>query len=525
MNWLLLCRMLGLLGALVGGSMIFSLPWAFPACGETSTFESDGFYGLLASILCSLAIGGTLYWVGRSAKDASMLRKEALAIVGLGWLLAGILGALPFLFSGTQTTTPGPSDTPIVIPLGLSDSLFESISGFTTTGASVLTHLESNGDPTTPDVPRCILFWRSFTHWLGGMGIIVLFVAILRRLGGGGKALLRGEVPGPMSETVRPRVQQAAMVMWAIYVAISVLLAVVLTVEGMSLFDALCHTFGTMATGGFSTKDASVGAFASGWIDWTIILFMILAGTNFSLYHLALSRHQLWRTFRRDTEFRVYLALLCSATLLLTASVYSNADDTSLYQSFRAAAFQATAIMTTTGFATADFDQWSDFSRGLLLMLMFIGGCAGSTGGGLKVVRFILFAKIVRLEIEQAFRPNVVRPLRLAGVAIDKAQRHQVVVYFCLVLLIFLVSWMLLLVIQPGTAWEGHESDRLIDTASAVAATLNNIGPGLGVFGPTQNYAFLTPQSKILLSVLMLMGRLELFAILVLFVPSFWRSR
>jgi trk system potassium uptake protein TrkH len=525
MNWLLLCRMLGLLGALVGGSMIFSLPWAFPACGETSTFESDGFYGLLASILCSLAIGGTLYWVGRSAKDASMLRKEALAIVGLGWLLAGILGALPFLFSGTQTTTPGPSDTPIVIPLGLSDSLFESISGFTTTGASVLTHLESDGDPTTPDVPRCILFWRSFTHWLGGMGIIVLFVAILRRLGGGGKALLRGEVPGPMSETVRPRVQQAAMVMWAIYVAISVLLAVVLTVEGMSLFDALCHTFGTMATGGFSTKDASVGAFASGWIDWTIILFMILAGTNFSLYHLALSRHQLWRTFRRDTEFRVYLALLCSATLLLTASVYSNADDTSLYQSFRAAAFQATAIMTTTGFATTDFDQWSDASKGLLLMLMFIGGCAGSTGGGLKVVRFILFAKIVRLEIEQAFRPNVVRPLRLGGVAIDKAQRHQVVVYFCLVLLIFLVSWMLLLVIQPGTPWQGHESDRLIDTASAVAATLNNIGPGLGVFGPTHNYAFLTPQSKILLSVLMLLGRLELFAILVLFVPSFWRSR
>jgi trk system potassium uptake protein TrkH len=181
--------------------------------------------------------------------------------------------------------------------------------------------------------------------------------------------------------------------------------------------------------------------------------------------------------------------------------------------------------MTTTGFATTDFDQWSDASKGLLLMLMFIGGCAGSTGGGLKVVRFILFAKIVRLEIEQAFRPNVVRPLRLGGVAIDKAQRHQVVVYFCLVLLIFLVSWMLLLVIQPGTPWQGHESDRLIDTASAVAATLNNIGPGLGVFGPTHNYAFLTPQSKILLSVLMLLGRLELFAILVLFVPSFWRSR
>ncbi len=525
MNWLLLCRMLGLLGTLVGGSMIFSLPWAFPACGETVTFESDGFFGLLASIGCSLGIGGTLFWIGRSAQDASMLRKEALAIVGLGWLLAGVLGSLPFLFSGTQTTTVRSDGSRVMTEVGVSDSLFESISGFTTTGASVLTHLETDNDPDTPNVPRCILFWRSFTHWLGGMGIIVLFVAILRRLGGGGKALLRGEVPGPMSETVRPRVQQAAMVMWAIYVAISLLLTVVLLLEGMSLFDALCHTFGTIATGGFSTHNASVGAFASGWIDWTIILFMVVAGTNFSLYHLALSRHQLWRTFRGDTEFRIYLALLASATILLGASVYANSIDESIYGSFRTAAFQATSIMTTTGFATADFNTWSDTSKALLLMLMFIGGCAGSTGGGLKVVRFILFAKIIRLEIEQAFRPNVVRPLRLAGVAIDKAQRHQVVVYFCLVLLIFLVSWMLLLVIQPGTAWEGHESDRLIDTASAVAATLNNIGPGLGVFGPTQNYAFLTPQSKVLLSVLMLMGRLELFAILVLFVPSFWRSR
>tara|TARA_B100000029_G_scaffold74915_1_gene66712 strand:- start:734 stop:1963 length:1230 start_codon:yes stop_codon:yes gene_type:complete len=409
--------------------------------------------------------------------------------------------------------------------MGLADALFESISGFTTTGASVLTNLEVDSDPTTPQVPRCILFWRSFTHWLGGMGIIVLFVAILRRLGAGGKALLRSEVPGPMSETVRPRVQQAAMVMWAIYVVISVVLTGLLVVERMSLFDALCHMFGTMATGGFSTRNASVAAYNSHWIDWTIILFMVLAGTNFSLYHLAVSKRQLWRTFRRDTEFRIYLGLLVVSTLCLAASVYHNRDTLTAYQSFREAAFQATAIMTTTGFATADFDNWSDFSRGLLLSLMFVGGCAGSTGGGIKVIRFILFAKIVRLEVEQAFRPNVVRPLRLAGVNIDKRQRHQVVVYFCLVLLIFFISWMLLLVIQPGSPWEGHESDRLIDTASAVAATLNNIGPGLGVFGPTSNYAFLAPQSKILLSLLMLLGRLELFAILVLFVPSFWRSR
>ncbi len=523
MNWFLLCRMLGMLGVLVGGSMVFSLPWAFPECGEAETFETAGFRGLVAAIGCSLAVGGGLFYIGRQ-DSGPILRKEALAIVGLGWLLAGSLGALPFLFSGVQRIAVAPDGREMIVTLGVADALFESVSGFTTTGASVLTDLEVGTAGTRPLVPRCILFWRSFTHWLGGMGIIVLFVAILRQLGAGGKALLRREVPGPMSSNVRPRVQEAAMMLWAIYVGISGLLALLLAVEGMSIFDAMCHTFGTMATGGFSTRNASVGGFGSVWIEWTIVIFMIVAGTNFSLFPLAVSRRQLLKTFRRDPEFRVYLFLLVSAALFLGLSIFFNDQVNDPLPAIRIAVFQATSIMTTTGFATANFDQWSDFSRGLLLLLMFIGGCAGSTGGGLKVVRFILFAKIVRLEVEQAFRPNVVRPLRLAGTPIDKAQRHQVVVYFCLVLLICVISWMLLLVIEPGNAWRGEESSRLIDTASAVAATLNNIGPGLGVFGPESNYAMLAPQSKLLLTVLMLLGRLELFAILVLFVPSFWRS-
>jgi trk system potassium uptake protein TrkH len=542
MKWLLLCRMLGLLAMLVGGSMVFSLPWAFPVCGETAEFESDGFYGLCQAIVISVACGATLYLVGRQDQSA-ILRKEALAVVGLGWLLAGLLGALPFLLSGTQR-----HDGDNVIELTVADCVFESISGFTTTGASVLTQLEAprpNTDGTIDSsapaklVPRCILFWRSFTHWLGGMGIIVLFVAILGQLGAGGKALMRREVPGPMTETVRPRIRETAVAMWLIYVGLSVVLTALLMLEGMTLYDGLCHTFGTMATGGFSTWNASLGHYNSATIEWTVTLFMVFSGTNFTLYYLVLtggrnsdgSRKSLRVRFAplvRDPEFRLYLVILLIATGLLFWSLLKNGHYKHTSDSIRHAAFAAVSITTTTGFGTADFDQWSDFSRALLIGLMFVGGCAGSTGGGIKVARFLLFTKILKLEVETAFRPNVVRPLRVSDVNLDKSLRHEVVVYFCLVLVIFVASWLLLAAIEPGEAWAHQESGnrtQLLDSASAVAAVLNNIGPGVGAVGPTMNYSLFAPQSKLLLSLLMLLGRLELFAILVLFVPSFWKTQ
>ncbi len=531
MNWLLLCRMLGLLGMLVGGSMAFSLPWAFPLFGQTETFERSGFWGMLTAISMSLAIGFALFLVGRK-ETGSILRKEALAIVGLGWIFAGILGSLPYLFSGTLRAV----DTPMTV----ADALFESVSGFTTTGASVLTQLEAPlGDAATDApaklVPRCVLFWRSFTHWLGGMGIIVLFVAILGQLGAGGKALMRREVPGPISESVRPRVRETAMVMWAIYMTFSVLLTLIFIAEGMGIYDALCHTFGTLATGGFSTYNASVGHFDSLAIELTIIFFMIVAGTNFSLYYLVFRQHGpgtpigivgRLAPLYRDPEFRVYISILVAATVLLTVNLYWNEIYANLATCLRHGGFMAVAIMTTTGFGTEDFHQWSEFAKGLLLLLMFIGGSAGSTGGGIKVVRFMLFAKVIRLEIEQAFRPNVVRPLRIFGTMVDNTLRHEVMVYFSLILMIFISSWMLLAAIEPATQWqqEGHsESEKLLDCASAVASSLNNIGPGLGVLGPTNNYSNFSAQGKLLLTLLMLLGRLELFAILVLLVPSFWR--
>ena len=526
MNWPLLSRLLGLLGLLVGGSMALSLPFAFPACGPAEEFERAGFLALCGAIAVAVFSGGTLWWVGRDNRNDSVLRKEALAVVGLGWIFAGVLGALPLLFSGSLRA----ADTPVTV----ADALFESVSGFTTTGASVLTELE---DPAF--VPRCVLFWRSFTHWLGGMGIIVLFVAILGQLGAGGKAMMRRETPGPISDAVRPRVQDHAAIMWRIYVSLSLLLAGLFYLEGMTVYDALCHSFGTMATGGFSTHNASIGYFDSPLIECTIIAFMVLAGTNFSLYYLALRGTpalgegkvigRLKLVFG-DPEFRVYLAILLLATLALTVNLLVGRRYADWAEALRHSAFMAATIMTTTGFGTEDYTRWGEFAKGMILMLMFVGGCAGSTAGGIKVVRFMLFVKVIRLEIEQAFRPNVVRPLKIFGLPVEKDLRHDVVVYFSLILMIFALSFLALNVIEPLDQWhatEGgapnRETEKLIDTASAVASTLNNIGPGLGVLGPTQNYSSFSPQGKLLLTLLMLLGRLELFAILVLFVPGFWR--
>lgn len=538
MNWLLLARMLGMLCMLLGASMVLSLPWAFPAFGQTAEFESDGFWGMVGAIACSMFVGGGLYWIGRK-DEQSILRKEALAIVGLGWILCGVLGALPFLFSGTEKAPDQ--------PMSVIDGVFESVSGFTTTGASVLSQLEDPQatDPNSTErklVPRCVLFWRSFTHWLGGMGIIVLVVAVLGQLGAGGKALMRREVPGPTNESVRPRVRETAVVMWSIYVGLTVILSVVLLLEGMSFYDALCHTFGTLATGGFSTYNASVGHFSMGdyngvLIEITLIVFMIVAGTNFSLYYLViregdhkgspLSGNRFAALFR-DPEYRTYLCVLGAATIGLTGTLFLSKAYGSVWESLRHSSFTSVSIMTTTGYGTIDFHEWNQAAKGLLMLLMFIGGCAGSTGGGIKVIRFMLFLRVLKMEIERAYRPNVVRKLKLGKTTIDDSHRHEVLVYFSLILFIFISSWLILATIEPVTQWQadGHsESEKLLDCASAVAATLNNIGPGIGVLGPHSNYAGFSPQGKCLLTLLMLLGRLELFAILVLFSRSFWKSQ
>ena len=557
MNKLLICRLLGLIALLIGGSMALSLPWAFPLFGQTEEFEARSFWALVGAMAVCGAVGGLLMYLGRTAKGERLLRKEAMAVVGLSWLLATVLGALPYWFSATRTEDA--SGVPVRI--GLIDGLFESASGFSGTGATVLTNLEVP-KPDDPDlkylspedprrkgrslVPRAILFWRSETHFLGGLGIMVLFVAILG-MGSAGKALMLTEMPGPSQESAHARTQRAAWVFASIFIGLVVLLTILLMFEKASLFDALCHSFGTVATGGFSTFDKSIEAFRSVSVEMTIAVFMILACTNFTLlYYLVLMKPG---KLLADVEFRTYLIIMAVVTVAVIVALWSLGGvdcqgrpiQYSLGASCRYGVFQVVSIQTNTGFGTHDFDQWNGFSRGVLVWLMFIGGCAGSTSCSVKVIRHILFVKIIWLELERVFRPSVVRHIRLGGKPLeDPDLRHNVLVYFGIILLIFVVAWLALIMIEPDSTWVEAsrsspecrlpgkcrpEREKLTDCASAVAATLNGVGPGLGIVGESKNYARFHAGSKFVLIWMMLLGRLEVFVILVLFVPRFWRSQ
>ena len=521
--------------------MSFALPFAFPVLAKRTylpraeAFESAGATGLLLGMAISMALGAALYFLaGRGSRGGPLYQKEAMAIVGLSWVMATVLGALPFYFAGVQIA----QDDPITFI----EAMFESQSGFSTTGATILTDLE---DPRA--VPHCLLFWRSWTHFLGGLGIVVLFVAILGQ-GSAGKALMRAEMPGPSKEGSMPRMQHTALVFAGIYVALNIFLTVIYMIEGMTPFDALCHAFGTMATGGFSTYNASLGAFDSSVIDYTTIMFMVLAGTNFTLLYLTLLGGP--KRLLRDVEFRTYLGfiLLFTVGVIFFGMRSGDAGFEGFASSLRYGLFQVVSVMTTTGYGTADFDGWNNFGRGALLLLMFVGGCAGSTGGGMKVIRHVLFYKILLQEIERSHRPRVMRLLRVGGVQVDNPNLvHGIVVYFCMILAIFVFAWLLLITFEPGSTWgagvaaevesaasgsdasmvgqkrRGTLDEKLLDSASAVAATLNNIGPGLGVVGATRNYAGFSQGAKLLFIWLMMLGRVEVFSVLVLIFPTFWR--
>lgn len=532
--------------------MSVSLPFAFPTLANRTHLpaaemvEWRGISALVASMAVCGVVGAILVIAGRGHRSAPLYQKEAMAVVGLSWLTATVLGALPYFFAGVETAAGA--------PMSFIDAMFEAQSGFSTTGATVLTDLE---DPQL--VPHCILFWRSWTHFLGGLGIIVLFVAILGQ-GSAGKAMMRAEMPGPTKEGSMPRMQHTALAFAAIYVGLNVLLIILYLIEGMTLFDSLCHAFGTTATGGFSTYNTSLGRFDSVAIEYTAIVFMVLAGTNFTLLYLTLLGGPM--RLVRDVEFRTYVGIIAAVTLgvIFFGMQTADAGFASLSSAARHGLFQVVAILTTTGFATADFDDWNNFSRGILLLLMFVGGCAGSTGGGLKVIRHVLFYKVLRQEIERAHRPRVVRLLRVGGSVVDDPHiAHGIMVYFSLVLAVFVFAWLLLVTFEPSTTWgvpeetdvatasvpvdssvatepvgpdpaelrrhrfAGTLDEKLLDSASAVAATLNNIGPGLGVVGATRNYADFSPAAKLLFVWLMMLGRVEVFSVLVLIFPGFWR--
>lgn len=495
--------------AVIGFFILSAVPVAF--------FMGDGKHVLIELTFCGLlpvVLAAPAFYATRPRKHTELGVREGFGIVTFGWIAASVVGAIPFY---------------VVSDLNWYDAFFETMSGFSTTGASVLSadlELKNNlllGEAGIQALPKGLLYWRSMTHWLGGMGIVVLSLAILPFLGIGGQSLYNAEVPGPTSDQLTPRIANSAKILWGVYVLLSVLQTLALYAGGMSLFDAWCHTCGTMATGGFSTQQASIGQYNSPYFDYVITLFMFLAGCNFVLHYRALRGKPLF--YFKDEEFRFYSMLTLAAAVTITAWLMISKDpiittageqlSPTLATAFRFSLFQVVSILTTTGFCTADFDLWPIYAQLLLVALMFVGGCGGSTGGGMKNSRLLLLLKYGKTQLRRCLFPNCLSNVRLSGIRVSNSTVHKTLGFFFLFIsLYFLFSIVLTFVaeIDLGTA------------STASIACLGNIGPGLAGVGATCSYGWLPASAKLILSFAMLLGRLELFTVLVILLPSFWKK-
>ncbi|HAS83760.1 MAG TPA: potassium transporter [Verrucomicrobia bacterium] len=447
---------------------------------------SDSIYALFLGGAIGVLLGGGTLMLTRG--EISLSRRDGFGVVTFGWLALTLIGSVPYIASGVITN-------PV-------SAMFETVSGFTTTGASVLGDLEA--------LPRGILFWRALTQWFGGMGVLVLCVAILPFLGVGGMQVYRAEMPGPSKDRLTPRIATTAKLLWGLYALMSLVQAVLLMVGGMDWFDACCHTFATMSTGGFSTRTASVAAFDSAFADVVITVFMFLAGASFSLHFRALRGAP--GVFWRDPEFRFYTGLWVLSSLFLSGNIWMHGIEP-VGGALRHGFFQGTSILTTTGFATRDYNLWPQASRLLLVLLMFSGGCGGSTAGGIKVVRFVVVFKHIARELGRVMRPQSVARIKLGREVLDESVVANILTFVMLFSAIFASMSFLMTFYTPD-----------LETAtSAVVASLGNIGPGIASVGPMETYAFIPDPGKLILIVCMLLGRLELYTVLLLFLPSFWR--
>ena len=434
----------------------------------------------------SAALGLLLRRVG--LEEGELYRRDGVLIVVGAWLFASIFGALPYLASGSIA--------------GAADALFESASGFTTTGASILVDIES--------VPKPILFWRSMTQWLGGIGIVVLFVALLSELGPGARFLFKLEVPGPKAEILHARVKQTALALFRVYAVLTLSQVFVMLAFGASLYDALVHSFSTISTGGFSSYADSAGHFSVP-LQIVILLFMAAAGVNFVLYYAAAKQRSL--AVLRDLELRVYLAVGFAASAIIAFDLFRSGTERAAGSALLSGAFQVVSLMTTTGFGNADFDLWSGSAQAILVSLMLVGGCAGSTAGGVKIIRLILGWKVAMREVRLTFSPNSVIAVAVNDQAVPEESLRSVAA----LLLLWVLGW------GAGTLLLSVGEVDIVSAATASLATLSNIGPGLGAVGPTQNFAFFESWQKLLMVLLMWLGRLEFFAVLALAQPHFWR--
>lgn len=446
--------------------------------------ERQGWAFIVTLLLC--AILGFLLGI-RKPKNPGFYMREGFVATALSWIVMSLFGCLPFVITGE-------------IPRFI-DALFEVVSGFTTTGASIMTNVES--------MSHCSMLWRCFTHWIGGMGVLVFLLAVLPMVGGSNMNLMKAESPGPSVGKLVPKVRHTARILYLLYIVLTIVQFLLLLLGRMDPFEALCTSFGTAGTGGFGVKNDSIASF-SPYIQWVVTAFMIIFGVNFNVYYLVYVRQL--RQAARCEEMRWYLAIITTATLLICANIYDVA--LTLEHNLRNAAFQVASIITTTGFATADFNLWPTFSKLILVLLMFIGACAGSTGGGMKVSRYVIASKSVGKYMGSFLHPRSVRKVRFEGKDVDEQTQRAIHLYFFAAVAIVAVSVLLI-------SLEGRD---IVTTFTAVAATFNNIGPGLNEVGPTANFASMTDFSKAVLIFDMLAGRLEVFPMLLLFYPPMWKE-
>lgn len=482
MRWRFIIHVVGILIFYIGLAMFVPIIFGIYYNDNSAT-------PLIKSMVVTMVAGVILYFGTRGATTDVMTQRDGMAIVALGWTTAGLFGGLPFFFSHDGFT--------------FADAFFESVSGFTTTGASILTDIEA--------FPKGLLMWRSFIQWLGGMGIIVLSIAILPFLGVGGMQLYKAEVPSPVPDKLKPRIRDTAMILWKVYVLFTVLETLLLMLGGMNFYDGLNHALTTMPTGGFSTKNASVAQFNSVYIDIVIVIFMVLAGINFSLHYQMLKGKPL--AFWKDSESRFFLGTVVALTLLVTIDIHGVTFQ-EIGQSIRYSLFQVVSIVTTTGYATFDYEQWPPMSQIILLLCMFLGASAGSTGGGMKCLRVMLCFKYCYKELFLLVHPRAVVHVKIGGKMVSEDVMRSVLGFLALYVGLFGLT----AVILAGLGVD------FVTTIGAVAATLGNIGPGFGLVGPVENYAQIPTMGKWLLSWCMLLGRLEIYTLIIFFVPEFWRK-
>lgn len=482
MNWRAIINTTGVVVLIVSLFMLFPLVISF--------FLKDGdILPILYSFLISAFSGGLLFLTTRVYRKEELRHRDGFIIVTISWFAAALFGALPFLLSGTFAS--------------FTDAYFESVAGFTTTGASVLSNIEG--------APGGILFWRSLIQWIGGMGIVLFFLAISPMLGGGGMQLFKAEVPEITMDKLRPRLIDTAKSLWYIYISLTALAAILFILGGMSLYDSVCHAFTTLATGGFSTKNTSMAYFNSPYIDMVTTVFMFLAGVNYTLYFYALKGDM--SRFARSNEFRFYLKLTFVA-VIFTAFVLWHNDNYTFINSLRYASFQVTSIMTTTGYSTANYETWPVFTHVLLVVLMFLGGMIGSTSGGMKQVRILLMFRQAYRELYHLIHPRAVTVLKLDTKHVPKEILGSIWGFLFLYLIIWVAATLGLSILGV---------DMITASTTAVSA-LSNVGPALGTAGPAENYASMPFLAKWILIFCMIAGRLEVYTVIILFVPHFWKK-